>query len=135
MSYLGKFSPYIAEVCDSLRKFTSMKSEQTWNNTYPNPYERTKIQHQKDSSMTFYNEKKSYLETEIFDVGLRARLLQVRNGMWFPKNETPGSVVIWSISFASKSLTSAKVHYSNIKRDTLGIYNKLEVSLLLCPQR
>ena len=45
-------------------------------------------------------------------MGLRETLLQVRNGMWFPRDETPDNAVLCPIAFASKSLISAETQYS-----------------------
>ena len=54
-------------------------------------------------------------------VGLRAGLLQVRDGMWFLRKEAPYNTVLRPILFTSKNLTGTENHYSNIQRETLGI--------------
>ena len=57
-----------------------------------------------------------YLETDVSGVRLGAGHFQVRDGMWFPKDKALDKSVFLAIAFTSKSLTSAKTHYSNIER-------------------
>ena len=38
INYLGKFSLFTAEVCEPLRRLTSIKTKWTWNNTYQKLY-------------------------------------------------------------------------------------------------
>ena len=62
------------------------------------------------------NEKQQlYLETDALAVGLGASLLQAREGIQFPTNEATDNAVLWPVAFASKSLTIAEAHYSNIE--------------------
>ena len=88
--------------------------------------------------MAFYNEEgQLYLEIDASFFSLGARLLQVRDGWQFPRNEDPDNVALQSIAFMTKSLTSAEMHYSSIEREVLGILHGPETfhPLLLCPQR
>ena len=39
ISFLGKFSPSMTDVCESLRKLTSAKTEWTWKVTYQKIYD------------------------------------------------------------------------------------------------
>ena len=78
--------------------------------------------------MTFYNEKEQlYLETDMSDFGLGASLEQEREGLWFPRNEAPGSAVLEPIAFVKRSISSAETCY-NIEREALGILNGLDVT-------
>ena len=77
--------------------------------------------------MAFYNKKyQFYLEMDVLDVDLGSSLLEVRDRMQFPRNEAPNNAAIWSIAFASKSLTSTETWYSNNEREALGILCGLE---------
>ena len=77
--------------------------------------------------MKFYNKKRTlYLETYTLGAGLGVGVLQVRDGLWFPSTKTPYNTALHSIAFASKSLTSTKTRYSNIKREALLIPHGLE---------
>ena len=59
--------------------------------------------------MAFYIEMEQlYLETDASDVGLGASVLQVRDGMQFPRKEALDSAVLWPIAFSRKGLTSAE---------------------------
>ena len=61
-----------------------------------------------DATMAFYNEKEQlYLWTDTSGVGFRASLLQVRDGVWFPRNKAPDDAILWLVAFLSNSLTSA----------------------------
>ena len=66
-------------------------------------------------------------------MGLEAGILQAGEGMHLPK-ETPDNSVLWPITFANKSLTSAEIHNSNFEGDVLCILYGLEKipPLLLC---
>ena len=48
-------------------------------------------------------------------------LLQVRDEILYPRNEAPGTAVLLLIAFARKGLTRMETHYSNVKREVLGI--------------
>ena len=63
--------------------------------------------------MEFYNgNKQLYLETDPFSVRLGVSLLQVKDRMWFSRNETPYNEVLWPTAFTRKILTSMKACYS-----------------------
>ena len=67
--------------------------------------------------MILYNEKEQlYLKRDVWGVGLEAKHLQVREGMWFPRNEAPDNAALQPIAFASKSLTREETWYSNIEK-------------------
>ena len=88
MNYLAKFSPVTVEICEAFRRLTSLRSERMWNSTYQHLYERVKAITKKDAAVAFYDGKEQlHLETDVSDVGLRASLLQVRDGMWYLRNE------------------------------------------------
>ena len=77
--------------------------------------------------MAFYIEKeKLYLQRDVSVVGLGANLLQVRDGIQFPRSEAPDNAVLLIIALVSKSLTSAETCYTNTEREALGILHDLE---------
>ena len=79
--------------------------------TYQHLYLSTKAIIKKDDTIAFYNEKAQlYLETDVLAMGLWASLLQVRDGMWFPRKEAPDNAALQPIAFVSKSLSSADTH-------------------------
>ena len=57
-NYLGKFSPKIVEVCESVRKLISAKAEWTWNATYQKMFEEAQTVIKEDACMKFYGETK-----------------------------------------------------------------------------
>ena len=66
--------------------------------------------------MTFYTEKEQlYPETDTLCFGLGASQLQIRNGMQFPRNETPENTEMQPVAFACGSLTSMETLYRNMK--------------------
>ena len=72
--------------------------------------------------MKFYDMSRPlYLKMDAFSVGLRERLLQVREGMNCGCDEVPDNVTLCPITFASKSLLNAEQWYSNIEWEALGI--------------
>ena len=77
--------------------------------------------------MKFYDEIQAlYLETEAYEVGLGAALLQTRNGTSCPRGKATGNSILRAIVFASKSLSGTEKRYSNIEREALGIVHRLE---------
>ena len=77
--------------------------------------------------MKFYDETKPlFLETDASGIEISAALLQTRDGSSCPKDSTPDNTILWSVAFASKSLTSTECRYSNIEREELGIPQGLE---------
>ena len=67
-----------------------------------------------------------YLETDASGVGLEAGLQQVRDGMSWLKVTASGNIKLQPKSFAIKSLSSAKTHYSSLEKETLDIWHGLE---------
>ena len=66
-----------------------------WDSTYQHLYDRAKPIIQKDIMIAFYKEKEQlYIETDVSDVGLRASLLQVREGTWLLRNEGPNNAAL-----------------------------------------
>ena len=75
-NYLNKFSPIIADFCESLRKLTAIKSEWTWNVTHQKLSYKAKSIIKEDACMKIYDETKPlYLETNTLGVGLGAEIL------------------------------------------------------------
>ena len=127
MNYLGKFLLSTAEVCEPLSKLTSSKCKRPWNNTYQNLHDRAKNITQKNATMAFYNKKGTVnLGTSTSGIGVGASFLQVRDGIWFPRNEAPDSAVLQPIVFTRKSLTNTETCFSNTEREVLGILHNLE---------
>ena len=59
--------------------------------------------------MKFNNENEQlYLETDMSGAGLGAGLLQARDTIQLPKDETPDISALWPIAYISKSLNSTK---------------------------
>ena len=106
MNYIKKLSPSTTEVCKPLQKLASLKCEWTWNSRYQNLYDKAKNINKKNvtSCVAFCNVKQQpYFGRDASGVSLGICLLQVRDRMWFPRNEAPNNVVLWSIAFASKN--------------------------------
>ena len=97
MKHQGKFSPP-TKVCELLRKQTSSKCKWTLNNTYQNIHDKTKDFIKNNATVAFYNEKEQqYWERDVSSAGLGTSLLQMRDGMVFPRDEAPNSAVLWLI--------------------------------------
>ena len=94
MNYLNKYSPTTVEICELLRRLTSVKALWTWNNMYQELYDKAKAIIKKDTCLKFYNEMEPvYLETGASDIDVGARLLQVRDGMSYPRDEASDNLV------------------------------------------
>ena len=132
--FLGMMN-YLEKFISATWKTSIIKNKWIWN--ISNLYDRAKAIIKKDATVEFYNEKEQmYLEIDGSSVGLGANLVQVRDGMWFPKNEAPNIAALWPIAFVSKSLTSAKTQYSNLKRSPRHTAWPVEIpSLLFWPWR
>ena len=110
-NYLSKFSPTTAEVFQPLQKLTSLS--QTGNETGCTKIcmKKQRRYSKKDAWMKFYRVAwPLYLETNASGIGLRARLLQKRDGMNWRCDEIPDNAILHPTAFASKSLFSAEWH-------------------------
>ena len=77
--------------------------------------------------MKFYDMAKTLcLETSASGISLGAGLFQVRDVMNCRHNETPDKTLLCPVAFASKSLSSAKWHYSSIECEGLRILPGLD---------
>ena len=97
-----------------------MLSKDVWtlNASYQAIYNKANLLIQKDVHMKFYDETKPlYLETDESGIGLGATLLQTRDGMTCSKDVAPDNTILRPIIFASKSLTSVDLRYSNTERE------------------
>ena len=123
-----KNSASTAGVCEPLKKCTSLKSRCTCNNTYQNLYKRAKTIVKNNATMAFYNWKKIGIpRNRCIGCQSQSKSLQVRDGMWFPKNEILANTALWPIEFARKGLTSAGMCYSNTEREALGTLNGMKL--------
>ena len=92
------------DVCEALQKLTSVKADLEWNKVYQDLYDKAKKIIKKDTCMKFYDASGPlYLETDASGVSLRARLLQVREGMNCGHDEVPDNASVCQITFASKA--------------------------------
>ena len=127
INYLGKFSPYTAEVCSPLQKLVSSRMLWTWNASYQQLFNRGKSLIKVEICIKFYDDTKPlYLEIDVSGVGLGAALLQLCDNTGCQRDVVPDNTSLRPIAFASKSLTGAEQRYSNIKREALGILHGLE---------
>ena len=66
--------------------------------------------------MKFYDAYRPlYLETDVQGVGLRGRLLQLRDGMNSGQDKVPDNLSLCSIAFASKSYQV--VHFATVTQN------------------
>ena len=80
-----------------------------------------------DVCMKFYDDAKPlYLETDASRVSLGVALLQLCNNTVCQKGMASDNIILHSIAFASKSLTSAEWRYSNVECEALGMLHGLE---------
>ena len=88
-----------------LRQLTSRKVEWTWNATYWKLSVKAKSIIKEDACMEFYDETQPlYLETDASRVGLKAALVQTRNGRSYPRDKIPDNSIHRPIAFVSKGL-------------------------------
>ena len=125
-NYFSIFPPSTTDICESLRKLTSARTEWTWNPTYQKILDKAKSIIKEYAHMKFYYKTKP-LHIEMNASGLGAALLQTRSGTSCPKDEAPDNSILRPIAFMSKSLSSMEKTYSNIKREALCI---LSVSVI-----
>ena len=85
-------------------------------------FDKAKAIIKEDACMKFYDETKPlYIETDAFEVGLGAALLQTRSKTSYPRGEVPDNSILRPIAFYNKILTRVEIKYSNIEREALGI--------------
>ena len=122
INYLENFSSSTAEVCMPLRKLTSIKLS-GYGTTHIKVVWTSKNHHywRCFNEFLFKNEQ-VYLEMNALSVELGVGLMQVEDGIWFPKDKAPDNLVLWPISFTSKSLTIIITHYSYTEREALRLH-------------
>ena len=127
ISYLSKFSPSTASVCESTRQLTLSKMEWALNAAFQKLFDKAESLIKEDACMKFYSETKPlYLETDTSGVRLGAALLPNRSGTSCPRDKAPENNILRPTVLATKSLLSAERRYMNIERDALGILHGLK---------
>ena len=127
INYLGKFSPGMAEVCESLQKLTSSKTTWTWNASYKQLFNKAKSLIKAEVCMKFYDDTELlYLETDKSGIKVRAALLQLCNNTACQNDTAPDNTILCPKAFASKSVRGAEWRYSYIECEALGILHGLE---------
>ena len=119
--YLSKLSPSRVDICKSLRKLTSAKTEWAWNATCQKILNKAKSVIKEDAYINFYDETKPlFLEMEASGVGVGAALLQTRSGNSCPRDKVPatGHTDPWHLWARA---CEAWERYSNIEREVVGI--------------
>ena len=114
-----------AEVCELLRRLTSVKAERSWNRMYQNVYYKAKQLNTKDAYMKLYGFQNPCTWGHMHLVlALEPSVLQIREGMNFGCDELPDSATLHTIAFATKSLSSMEQCYSYIEWEALGILHR-----------
>ena len=94
---------------------------------YQDMYDRAKKIVKKEVCMIFHNVSRPlYLETDALGVNLGTTLLKVKDGMNCGHDEVPDNTTLHPTAFASKTLSHAEWHYSNIQHEALEILHGLE---------
>ena len=136
LNYLIKFSPVTGDVGRSLHKLTSITTDQPWNRTYQDLYEKANAVVRRNKCMNIYDADRClYLEINTFGISLGAGLLQVRDSMNCGHGEIPDNAILSPIAFTSKSLSCVQQCYSNIECKVLGILHGIEKFHLYCTVR
>ena len=111
VTYLGPFIPGLstltALLCELLKKDTDF----TWNPTYEAAFQHVKDAVVSDTTLQYFDPSLPMtIQVDASPVGLVVLLLQ---------NHEP-------VAFASKALTDAKCHYTNIEREMLAVIFRAE---------
>ena len=78
VNYLSKLSPMAADVCEPLRRLTSVNAVWMWDRLYQEVNEKARLSVKEDMCVKYYDVRKPlYLETDASGVGLSPALLQV----------------------------------------------------------
>ena len=103
------------------------KTERTWNANYQKLLDMAKSITTEDECLKFYDETQPlYLKADVSGIRLRSSLLQTRSRASCPRDKAPHNNILRPITFASKSLSSVEIRYSNIEREALGKLHRLE---------
>ncbi len=106
INYIGSYIPHLAEKANILRDLLKKDVPFQWEADHQTAYEELKALISADTCLQYYDTTKpTILEVDASQKGLGACLIQ---------NNKP-------IAFASKSLSEAQSHYSNIERETLAL--------------
>ena len=103
VKYLIKFSLVSAEMFQPLPKLTSLKTDWKWNRMHHNLYEKGKASEKHACMKVCDAARPLYLEVDVSAIGLRARLLQVRDSMNCRHHELRDNAILSLTAFVSKS--------------------------------
>ena len=123
MYYLRKFCPNTTDVCESIRKLTSARTEWTWNKTYQKIFNNPKLGIREDACMKIYDEAKPlYTETDAPEAGLGAAILQTRSSTSCTRDESLENSILKPIAFMSRRLSMQKKVTAPLKKKHLVHY-------------
>ena len=91
---------------------------------YHDHYDKVRIIVKRDACMMRL--RLLYLETNASVIGLRAGLLQMRDGMNCGCDKIPDNAILHPIAFSSKSLSSVEQCYNNFEHKAHGILHGIE---------
>jgi len=110
VNYMGKFSAAIAENSGKLHQLLGKNSDWYWGPVQEKEFACLKSMMASTPTLVPYSlHRNTMLSADSSSFGLGAALLQLVDGVWKP------------VAFASRSLSSAKQRYAQIKKEALAI--------------
>ena len=122
-NYLSRFLAFLSDLCAPLQSLLKKDTEFVWTLVHQHVFYQIKLHASNDVKLQFYDASKPlYTEVDTSKKGIGAIMLQedsiVRNdsksGSDIPINLRP-------ISYASKTLSTTELNYSNIEWELLGL--------------
>ena len=128
VNFLSQFLAFLSDLCAPLQSLLKKDTEFVWTPVHQKAFDEIKFHVSNDVKLQFYDSSKPlYIEVDTSKKGIGAVMLQEdtilinhdsnhdsKSGNEMPRNLRP-------ISYASKTLSTTELNYSNIERELLGL--------------
>ena len=129
MNFLSKFIPKLSKLHLPLQGLCKKDVDFVWSKTHQEAFNTIKDAICEEALLSYYDKDKPiFIEVDASGQGLGAVLLQgdISHADASICNQTDGNYLLLRdhlkpIGYASKSLSEAEKHYSNIERELLGV--------------
>ena len=121
VNYLSRFLVFLSDLRAPLQSLFKKDTEFVWTSVHQNTFDQIKLHVSNDVKLQFYDcSKLLYIEVNMSKKGIGTVMLQEYNIMKDDlKSEIPTN--LRPISYASKTLSTTELNYSNIEHELLGL--------------
>ena len=121
VNYLSRFLAFLSELCAPLQALLKKDTEFVWMLVHQHAFDQMQLHVSNDVKLQFYDAHKPlYIEVDTSKKGIGAVMLQ-QDSIIPNTNSTEILMNLCPIPYASKTLLSTELNYSNIEHELLGL--------------